>query len=68
MDTQYTKAQARELFGADTDAELARKLGTSRQAINWYDDDKVLSEVFQWRIRALVGSLPGTTEREGKTA
>ena len=54
MDIQYTKAQARRLFGAETDSDLARHLNTTRQAINWYDDDKVLSETFQWRIRALI--------------
>ena len=55
MDTQYTKAQARKLFKVDTDSDLARKLNTTRQAINWYDDDKVLSEAFQWRIKAIIG-------------
>lgn len=54
MDNNYTKAQARALFDAKRDADLARVLKITPQALYYYDDDDPLHENQQWRIRALL--------------
>lgn len=48
-----TKGQAKAVLGIDTDAELARHLGVSKQAIsNLGGDEAVLPEGRQWQLRA----------------
>ena len=54
MSKKYTKAEARALFDAKRDADLARVLGITPQALYHYGDDEALHDNQQWRIRALV--------------
>ena len=51
---EITKQKALALMGAQTDAELARMLGVTRQAINRFASDQPLSNGMQWQIRALI--------------
>ena len=41
-------------MGAQTDAELARMLGVTRQAVNRFASEQPLSNGMQWQIRALI--------------
>jgi DNA-binding XRE family transcriptional regulator len=54
MDKRYTKAEARKLFGADNDNQLAKVFEVSRQSLYAIDDDAVLSDARQWQIRAIL--------------
>lgn len=54
MSKQFTKAEARKLFGVPTDHQLSKALETSHQRLSRYADDDVLSIAFQWQIRALI--------------
>lgn len=48
-----TKGQAKAALGITTDADLARHLGISKQAIsNVGGDDALLPEGRQWQLRA----------------
>ena len=49
-----TKEKALALMGAQTDAELARMLGVTRQAVNRFASEQPLSNGMQWQIRALI--------------
>ena len=54
MDSKYTKRQARELFGAANDYQLAKALQTSHQRLIRFGDEDELSLAFQWQIRCLI--------------
>lgn len=49
-----TKQKALTLMGAKTDAELARMLGVTRQAVNRFASEQPLSNGMQWQIRAMI--------------
>ena len=50
---KITVGQAKSALGIKTDAELARTLGVSKQAIsNLGGDDSALPEGRQWQLRA----------------
>lgn len=54
MEKTFTKAEAKELFGAKTDTALADAFGVTRQAMNKIAEDEVLSGERQWQIRCLI--------------
>ena len=55
MDKQITKAQARELVGAKTDYQLAKRLGIKHQAVSaWGKDDAPIPQQRVWQIRAML--------------
>lgn len=54
MDKKYTRAEARKVLGVKNNYHLANALNASHQRIYNYDDDQVLSEALQWRIRAKI--------------
>ena len=57
----YTKAEARKLMGAKTDSDLARKLGTVRQAVSaWGGDDDPIPQQRVWQIRAMLAEQRDT--------
>lgn len=48
-----TKALAKQLLGLSTDAELARLLGPTKQAVCRWGENDPLPEGRQWQLRAL---------------
>lgn len=49
-----TKGQAKAALGINTDSELARFLGVTKQAVSQIgDDDAELPDGRQWQLRAL---------------
>ena len=54
MNANHTKSQARERLGARRDADLARLIEITPQALYRYGEDDVLHANMQWRIEHLL--------------
>ncbi|MFW6024051.1 MAG: Cro/CI family transcriptional regulator [Dichotomicrobium sp.] len=69
MDKQITKREAREIMGVESDHALAKKLGTSHQAVyKWGGDDEPIPEKRQWQIRCLIAEGKVSRPGEGSQA
>jgi DNA-binding XRE family transcriptional regulator len=63
-----SKREAKALLGLTTDADLARLLGISRQALHAIDDDEPLPDGRQWQLRALRPDLFPLPDGQGTNA
>jgi len=63
-----SKREAKAILGLKTDADLARFLGISRQALHAIDDDEPLPDGRQWQLRALRSDLFSLPYEQGKNA
>ena len=55
-----SKADAKRLLGIDTDADLARFFGVTRNAANLWGEAEPLPAARQWQLRALRPDLFAT--------
>lgn len=55
MNEQITKRQARELLDVPSDYAMAKRLGTTHQAVyKWGSDDDPIPQQRVWQIRAML--------------